>query len=244
MDNREKLKASAVKLLQYVADVSSDTDNNEKKCPDLENIETNDLFIPEKIVKFVIEMYFDSFESVIEGIGDVRADMLGEVVSKIETAKKNLVYAYENPDYKEEKLRKSHNDLTDVTSRLEEKIRQYASELERVNNRGGISGLIFSPFDLTKVKNTMKMSKTAFTAYFETIFLLTIIDNTRRANGNLFIEQGKKFIYELEDKKYISLFLDYDKDKNEIWNAKRMQGLIDKASLISAGFDDYIKQIQ
>lgn len=234
------IKETAIDVLQSI--LSSYEDN--EKSIDLQYIEKYKLYIPENMFNFIINIYFDSFKSVIEGIEDIRMDMLSEVISYIDTAKKNLFYAYKNPAYKDTKLSESHSDLTNVTSKLENKIKQYAFELQRIDNRNGLSGLIFSPFDLTKVKNITKMSKIAFKSYLEALFLLTIIDNSRGANSSVFIEQGKKFVWELENNKYTNLFFEYDKHKSEIWKINNMENLIDNASLISASFDDYIKRIQ
>ncbi|MBD5159640.1 MAG: hypothetical protein HDT23_05285 [Ruminococcus sp.] len=220
------------------------TDDKDLSPEDI--IKKYQLYKPEEAIKFIIKIYFDSFESVIDEIGNIRLEILGDVVSYIDTAKKNLIYAYENPDYKDEKLRESHSDLTSVTSKLENRIRQYISELEKIDNRNGLSGLIFSPFDLVKVNKIIKMSKIAFTSYFEAIFLLTLIDNSRNANGSIFIRQSTKFINELklnDDKKHIELFYNYDKDKSEIWNIRHMQGLIEKASSITESFEDYVSNI-
>lgn len=239
MAYNNNMAKSAAEFARNVVNLCSDTG---RKPPEQEYIEKYQLDKPENLIKFIIEIYFDSFESVIDGLGDIRVEMLGEVTSHIDTAKKNLIYAYENPTYREEKLRESHSALTNVTSKLEEKLRQYAGELEKINNRDGLKSLIFSPFDLTKVKNITAMAKTAVTSYFEAIFLLTIIDNSRKANGNMFIRQADIFIHELENKKYISLFLDYDKNKSDIWNIKNMKNIIERTSLISAGFDDYVNK--
>lgn len=98
-NNRAK---SAAEFARNVVNLCSDTG---RKPPEQEYIEKYQLDKPENLIKFIIEIYFDSFESVIDGLGDIRVEMLGEVISQIDTAKKNLIYAYENPAYREEKLR-------------------------------------------------------------------------------------------------------------------------------------------
>lgn len=196
-----------------------------------------------EVARFMVEVYLTSFEAVIDAAGDVRLEKLGEVVSYINTAKKNIIYAYENPDYKYEKLSKSHDDLTSVTSQLENIIIQYACELEKIDNRTGISSYIFAPFDLIKVKRITQMANIAFESYLGAISLLTIIDNGRNAKSNNIIDTSTQFIDKLNNKNYIKMFYNYDKNKNPKFNAEYMQNYIKQASLATLSFDEYINDI-
>lgn len=198
---------------------------------------------PKEVARFMTEVYLTSFEAVIDATGDVRLERLGEVVSYINTAKKNIIYAYENPDYKDEKLSKSHDDLTSVTSQLETKIIQYACELEKIDSRTGISSYIFAPFDLIKVKRITQMANIAFEAYLGAIALLTIIDNGRNAKSNNIIDTSTQFIDKLNNKNYIKMFYNYDKNKNKKFNAEYMQNYIKQASRATLSFDEYINDI-
>lgn len=189
---------------------------------------------PENLINFMIELHFSCFDSVNDGISNIRGDLLDTTISAIESVKKLLKYAERNQSEKEEKLSECITKLSDAQSDLEMKIRRYVSEIEKVDNRTGIAFFVRAKVDISKVDANIQLATAALRAYIEAANLLTFIGIKKGVDVETFLDSTEKYIESLRDKKSISLMAAYDIKKDDTyWNSANIQSSIDGIRSIS-----------
>ena len=197
---------------------------------------------PENMINFLIELHFSCFDSVNDGIGSIRGDLLDTTISAIESVKKLLKYAEKNPSEKEEKLSECISKLSDAQSDLEMKIRRYVNEIEKVDNRTGMAFFVRAKVDIGKVDANVELATAALRSYIEAANLLAFIGVKKGVDVETFLDSTERYIESLRDNKSISLMAAYDKMKDDTyWNSSNILNSVDGIRTIS---DELIELIE
>lgn len=200
---------------------------------------------PENVIKFLINVYFESFNSVYEGISSIRADSLNSVLSQFESVKSQIKYIHCNYDKmnKKAEFEKLHKKLFDISSELRYRINQFISEIRVIDNRSLIMRIFKSSSDLITVDNNVSMLEISFKTYFYSLFFMVLIDTQLSLNKNSYIEEAKEFVYELISKKSISLIYNYDKNHNsQLWSTQVFSSKIKELNELNMNIDKYIEE--
>lgn len=198
---------------------------------------------PENMLKFMIELHFSCFDSVNDGIGSIRGDLLDTTISAIESVKKLLKYAERNPSEKDAKLSECITKLSDAQSDLEIKIKRYIEEINKVDNRSGMAFLIRATVELGRVDKTIELATAGLQAYIEAANLLALIGVKKGVDIETFLDDTERYIESLKDNKSISLMAAYDKKKDDTyWNSTNIQSCIDGIRSITEDLLDLIEE--
>ncbi len=194
---------------------------------------------PQKLTEFLVELHFACFDSVNTNIFSVRKELLDEVVSKIDSVKKLVHDAENNPASAESTLTACVLQLSEVTSSLKFKINAYIEEIKKVDNRDSFTFFLKSRVDLSKVDAAVGSASYAIMAYFEALFILSTIGVRLNRNVSSYINEAEKYIQSLSDDEKISLMYAYDKDQaNSVWSSQGFKNKIEEIKAVTENLQE------
>lgn len=199
---------------------------------------------PENMIRFLVELNFASFESISDGIGSIRGDLLKSVIAKIDSAKDGIRYANKKDGEKrEQKLSECLSKLSEAQKDLEYKIKDYIGEIYQIDNRSVFSFFMRSKLDLSKVDNTVALATAGLQAYIETARLLSYIKSLSDDEDiDDFITDAKKYINDLTANKSLSLMAAYDvKKEDTYWNSDKLNAELESIQELSDELTEFFE---
>ncbi|MBE5872380.1 MAG: hypothetical protein E7294_14195 [Lachnospiraceae bacterium] len=194
---------------------------------------------PENLVRFLIELHFACFDSVNQGMEEVRDDLLQSVVSRIDSVKDSMKYAEKNPADCEGQVQDCILKLSDVTNDLIGKLNSYIKMIREIDERPAFVFFLKSKVDLKKVDSCMDRASMALKGYLEAVNLLAIIGTNYKKNVENYIDKAEKYIEDLSRNGNISLMLAYEKDqKGSVWNSEELHSKIQQIRTLSDGLQE------
>lgn len=203
--------------------------------PYIDEFKLND---PKNMIKWLIDIHFAGIESINDSVSAVRRDLLSSEISKISAVKDKIVTTYENDN----QLVGYMEQLIDVISDIEGKIRDYIREIDKIDNLPSYKFFLQANFNKKKVTTAVQLTKASLKAYFEALNIYVVIANQKyRRQSNIkvnqYLEKKMDFIKGLS----FSLLLAYDKEKDEsFWNSSVKLKEIDKIKSISQNLSEYL----
>ena len=196
---------------------------------------------PENMIRFLVELHFASIDSVNSGICDIQETLLNDKIAKIDTARSLMVYAFDNPKDKDEKLSECITAIMGAVHELESFIQQSCEWFHEVDNCNAFQYLLHSTLDTKKTKIKGRIITTALQSLFPAIMLLVIIGNERRANVTSFLDETDSFFDSLTQNGYISLMQRWtlEPDRNE-WSSEKINNQMDHTRSISDNLKDFL----
>ena len=199
---------------------------------------------PENMVKFLIELNFECFDSVNAGIQQIQNKQLVPTISKIKFAHNKIKFMSDNEDERKKAIEKCEDELGHAINELQGHIQIDIDFIKEVDNYPKWKMFLKASSDLKKVDNTIARLTYAIQLYMQTIMLLSIIrneGNNKEINGCL--KDAEEFIQKLIQNGDIALILDYDVNKNrELWNSQRLLGQINAFKSIEKGIAALIEE--
>ncbi len=196
---------------------------------------------PKKLIDWLIDLHFDGIESINEGITSIRHDLLTTEIQKISS----VIYKFKDINHSDDRnslLKKYTDELIGVISDIEGKVKNYISEIERIDNLPKYKFFLQANFNKSKVTASVQLAKAALNAYFSALFIQTTISNVRHGayskKQHDYLEEKMNFIESLK----ISLVYAYDKDKDsQFWDSSKLKGRINKIKQISDTINEYLE---
>lgn len=192
---------------------------------------------PQKLIKWLIDLHFAAIENINDGIASIRSDLLTDVISHIYAMRDKISDINVNDD-KSELYKKYIDEMYYVLRNLEGKIREYISDIKKIDNLPNYKFFLNASYNKSKVTTAVQLGKAALEAYFESLFIFAVLANERRSTDrkNDRFEESINFINSLE----LSYFLAYDKNKSSFWQTDEMIKKIKDAQATKDMLNDYL----
>lgn len=196
---------------------------------------------PQKLIKWLIELHFAGIESINEGITSIRHDLLTTEMQKISS----VIDMIEDINYYDDRdalIKKYTDKLIGVISDIEGKVKNYISEIDRIDNLPKYRFFLQANFNKSKVTASVQLAKAALQAYFEALYIQAILSNERHGTDSNkqknYLEKRMSFIESLK----ISLVYEYDKNKDsEFWDSSKLKGRINDIKQMSYKINEYLE---
>lgn len=208
-----------------------------------EVIQTYELYKPQKLIEFLLDMYFSCFEDVAEGISSVRNDILNQTISKVKSDYNLCVNANLNQENKQEYLQSLIKDLSFCMSSLETHIMNYAQNLHEIDRRTGISKIMHIFSDFKTMPALVDMATRAMMAYLHALSMLSVIGTELSRNVSNFFKGADIFFNKLQSKKICSLFAAYDVSQdNTYWNTEKILSVLEETKVLHLDLAQYLME--
>ncbi len=181
---------------------------------------------PENMIKFLLELHFASFDSIYDGINDIRKDLYIKVASKVESAKNKIEFANNNPNLKADSLKEARYQLSDCLAELRKLITDsYTEKLKKIDDRKNLFvKLLYSKSDNKNAVNNVIWATGSMKLYFEALNLLSVISVNESSNVFNYFSGAESFIKQLERESKISLIAAYEeKGENQYWDIDKIK---------------------
>lgn len=203
LDNPSEMQGYATHIPLKM--VCSNLSSEEKEV-----IQTYELYKPQKLIEFLLDMYFSCFEDVAEGISSIRDDILNQTISNVKSDYNLCVNANLNQENKQEYLQPLIKDLSVCMAALETHIMSYAQNLHEIDRRAGISKIMHILSDFKTAPALVNMATRAMIAYLQALAMLSVIGTELSRDVSNFFKGADIFFHKLQSKKICSLFAAYD----------------------------------
>lgn len=206
--------------------VEWNADENPTLCfsdEEIELIREFGLNIPENLVRFLVEMHFAAFDSLNNGIENIRNDLLNETIAEVIAEKRKMRIAYDNYEIKDSIMFECLLNLVAAVSKLEKKIFTYCSEIKAIDDSSKLEYTLHSVFDKGKVIENGCRATAALQLYYEAVKLIAIIGNEMELDISSCLEDAEEFARELSENAFISVMIRYTKEKYQPeWDSERI----------------------
>lgn len=212
MEAQERLEIKAVHQQMGEIRIPIITDDEDVK----RYIRKFQLDKPQNMIKFFVEANFAALESIEESINVLQFTDMANSVAKVESAKRQIDFALENPRLKESKLSQAQNELFDAMTELENKIKINIEEIRKIDNRSPWQFFLKSRISISKIDTYCNMAKWALDTLITAFNLQMLIANCMEDINieSSVIRPFRDFINSEIIKKDTCLLMHaYDKDK-------------------------------
>ena len=192
---------------------------------------------PKKLIKWLVDLHFAEIESINEGIGSIRNDLLTSVISDVASIKDQILDLNETDD-KNHWYKNYADKMICILRNLEGKVKDYLNEVKRIDSLPRYKYFLKANFNKTKVTNSVELGKAALEAYFESLIIYSVLANER---GNIGAKKQRfDDAYKFIDSLGINYFKAYDKDKSPFWNKNEMLKKVKDAQRLGDMINDYL----
>ena len=196
------------------------------------------LYLPKKMIEYILEICLVGFEVCSEGIANIEEDLLTNDISKIHSTVDKLLDCNGDDDMKS-LIKRYTDDLMDEIANLEFKINNYVTRVNDIDNLPDIKFFVKSASLRHQADMHVKCTKAAVEAYIQATAIYAVLANERHGlqspKRNKYLQKRIDYLDGLDT----PLMLAYDKTKNvDFWNKKL---LVDKMGTIQ-GMSDTLQQ--
>lgn len=195
------------------------------------------LYDPRRLSEFIVESYFSQFDSVLDGINDLKEENLDTTISQVKTAKMHYDIAIRNASRRDTELNEAFFILLGSLSDLQRKTMSYIKQIRKIDDRPKLSFFLHASLDIKKVKCCNNCAKMAINTILDIYPMLFTIGPTLKIENMQTITSDQiKFQKDILNGDNCSLMHAYDEDKeSEFWLtlADRFNISFDNADIIS-----------